>query len=254
MKAIILAAGRGSRLNRLTKTKPKCLVEVAGKPLLDYQLEAIKAAGVDDISVVTGYCAPQVRHSHIDHYFHNVDWKQTNMVYSLTMAQNCLQQSTCIVSYSDIFYQKQAVCNLIQSKHDVAITYDPNFLSLWQARFDDPLTDLETFKVDGSGLLQEIGAKATTTASIMGQYMGLIKITPVGWLAIQTLLKALPHAVFQRIDVTALLSLLIADGIQVAAIPYQGQWGEIDNERDYRLYNETKENGCYKFSKKLSQC
>ena len=45
MKAIILAAGRGSRMNELTYDKPKCLIEINGKTLLDWQLEAIKSVG-----------------------------------------------------------------------------------------------------------------------------------------------------------------------------------------------------------------
>ena len=55
MKAIILAAGRGSRLKNLTDERPKCLVELHGKALLDWQLEALREAGIKKIGIVTGY-------------------------------------------------------------------------------------------------------------------------------------------------------------------------------------------------------
>ena len=55
MKAIILAAGRGSRMRKLTDENPKCLVLLRGKSLLDWQLEALRGAGIKQISIVTGY-------------------------------------------------------------------------------------------------------------------------------------------------------------------------------------------------------
>ena len=55
MKAIILAAGRGSRMKKLTDERPKCLVKLRGKTLLDLQLDALKSAGISQIAIVTGY-------------------------------------------------------------------------------------------------------------------------------------------------------------------------------------------------------
>src|SRR6185503_13206340 len=54
MRAIILAAGRGSRMGQLTAEIPKCLVQLGGKPLLEWQTGALRAAGIDRIAVVTG--------------------------------------------------------------------------------------------------------------------------------------------------------------------------------------------------------
>ena len=58
--AVLLAAGTGSRLRPLTDTLPKCLLEVGGRPLLDYQLEALAAHGVTDVLVVTGHAAGEI--------------------------------------------------------------------------------------------------------------------------------------------------------------------------------------------------
>ena len=55
MKTIILAAGRGSRMGNLTDEKPKCLLEVFGKPLIEHQIEALTKGGIEDIAIVTGY-------------------------------------------------------------------------------------------------------------------------------------------------------------------------------------------------------
>jgi len=58
--AIVLSAGQGRRLAPLTDSRPKCLVQVAGRPLLDWQLHALAAAGVRDVTVVTGFNAAAV--------------------------------------------------------------------------------------------------------------------------------------------------------------------------------------------------
>ena len=63
MKAIILAAGQGTRLRPLTNDKPKCLVELANKPLLDHQLSVLRYTGINDIHVVAGYRAEQLNRS-----------------------------------------------------------------------------------------------------------------------------------------------------------------------------------------------
>ena len=102
MKAIILAAGRGSRMKSLTDEKPKCLIELNGKPLLEWQLEALRGAGIEDIAIVTGY-KKELLHRYGLKEFHNSLWAETQMVSSLMCANEWLQQSECVVSYSDIF-------------------------------------------------------------------------------------------------------------------------------------------------------
>jgi len=54
-KAIILSAGKGSRLLPLTANRPKCLIELSGKSLLEWQLDALRASGIAEIVVVTGF-------------------------------------------------------------------------------------------------------------------------------------------------------------------------------------------------------
>ena len=63
MKAIILSAGQGSRLGALTHHRPKCLIEFAGRSLLDRQLDALAANGVDEVVVVTGFRDDQIEAS-----------------------------------------------------------------------------------------------------------------------------------------------------------------------------------------------
>lgn len=83
MKAIILAAGQGTRLRPLTDHKPKCLVELAGKPMLEHQLTTLRGAGINEIHIVAGYCAEQLDRSDITRHL-NLDYASTNMVTTLS--------------------------------------------------------------------------------------------------------------------------------------------------------------------------
>ena len=107
MKGIILAAGRGSRLKKLTDTQPKCLLKIGNRSLLSYQVDAFLIANIRHIAIVTGYLFKKINHPSITTYFHNPMWERTNMVYSLTVAKSWLENETCFISYSDIFYQPQ---------------------------------------------------------------------------------------------------------------------------------------------------
>ena len=107
--------------------------------------------------------------------FHNSRWNHTQMFYSLTKAKSWLNRFTCIISYSDIFYDFDIVKQLINEKEELALAYDEKWLSLWSKRFKKPLDDAESFKKSDKGYLTEIGKKVDDLNSIEGQYMGLIK-------------------------------------------------------------------------------
>jgi choline kinase len=110
---------------------------------------------------------------------------------------------------------------------------------LWSRRFADPLADAETFRIDAAGQLLEIGGKTTRMEDIEGQYMGLFKFTPPAWSAVETLLGTLDPPIRNRLDVTALLRLLLAGNVlPISTFPTDGQWGEIDNPDDVALYED----------------
>jgi choline kinase len=238
MKGIILAAGRGSRMASLSDERPKCLLEVGGEPLIDRQIKALRDGGIADIGIVTGYRRESLTNRRLVE-FYNPRWSKTNMVFSLSQAKDWLCSSPCLISYSDIFYSSEAVVSLMKSSAKLAITYDPNWLSLWQKRFGNPLEDAETFRVNSCFILQEIGGKAKAIEDIQGQYMGLIRMTPEAWCEITDLREGMQGANSDSMDMTSTLQKVISRGkIEIEAIPYQGVWGEIDTESDLKVYSD----------------
>ncbi|WP_417513123.1 NTP transferase domain-containing protein [Minwuia sp.] len=235
MRAIILAAGRGSRMQGLTSDKPKCLVELRGKPLLHRQMDSLKASGIDEIGIVTGYQREQLAAYGL-HEFVNEAWQTTNMVASLVRASEWLEQDACIVSYSDIFYEPEAPDLLQKSDADIAVTYDPDWLEIWSKRFEDPLDDAETFRLDGDRIV-EIGRKPDTVSEVEGQYMGLLRFSPAGWAEVRRIFDGLPADRAAKLDMTSLLQAIIDAGrVPVTGIAYRGEWGEVDSGEDLAAY------------------
>lgn len=237
MKAIILAAGRGSRMKDLTEERPKCLVELRGKALLDWQLDTLRAAGIAEIAIVTGYKRELLANRGLVE-FHNARWAETNMVSSLACAQNWLQAEPCIVSYSDIFYSPMAVQSMMSCEASLAVTYDPNWLELWTQRFVDPLVDAETFRLTPEHTLAEIGNKPSSANEVQGQYMGLLRFTPKGWAEVLRIRSGLTSEQCDKMHMTGTLQKVIdAMRVAIAAVPYVGEWGEVDSAEDLASYH-----------------
>jgi L-glutamine-phosphate cytidylyltransferase len=236
MRAIILAAGRGSRMKSLTDERPKCLVEFSGKSLLEWQLGALREAGINQIAIVTGYKREfLVGRSLVE--FYNPRWAETNMVSSLARAKTWLVSDTCIVSYADIFYESSAVSLLMNCAEPLAITYDPNWLGSWQERFANPLLDAETFRLRPEGTVSEIGNRPKSIEEIEGQYMGLLRITPESWAEISRIRADLPRLERDQMHMTGTLQKIIDAGrMTVRAVRYDGSWGEVDSPGDLRAY------------------
>jgi L-glutamine-phosphate cytidylyltransferase len=243
MRAVILAAGRGKRMGQSGRERPKCLIELAGMTLLERQIAALRAGGVEEIGVVRGYRAEMLNFPGLT-YFDNERWEQTNMVMSLAAASSWLSSGSVIVSYADIFYRGELVRALVEAPGPLLVTYDRAWRQLWTRRFADPLSDAETFRIDAAGNLLEIGARTTRIDEIEGQYMGLLKFTPAAWTGVAALLATLDAPTRDALDMTGLLRrVLAATAIRIGTLGTDGQWGEIDNPEDLALYERMTRDG-----------
>lgn len=238
MKAIILAAGRGSRMKEKTDILPKCLTELWGKTLLEWQLEAIHGAGIEEVYIITGYHAEEIEKRNPDiNFLRNENWANTNMVSTLVCADELLSSDDCVVSYADIVYKKEAITKLINSKSDISLTYYTEFRKLWENRFANPLDDVETFKIDENYNITEIGQKAQSLDEIEGQYMGILKFTPKGWISTKKLMNRNMPKPIEKMDMTGLLEYLIQNGMKLEGVPYDKIWVEVDSQEDLKLYS-----------------
>lgn len=221
-----------------TESRPKCMIELAGRPLLHWQLDALTAAGIRHITVVGGYMKEKLT-GEFD-LLVNPRWAETNMVSTLVCAGNVLRREPCVISYSDIVYRPAHVTALMVNSEDIAITYDALWRSLWTARSDTPLSDAETFREE-NGILREIGARAESLDDIRGQYMGLVKTTPSGYCIIDDYLEKIGDKGRDVLDMTSLLSALVKQTIRIGVVPVRGGWVECDCQHDLEVYSEALE-------------
>ncbi len=130
MQAVILAAGQGTRLRPLTDHRPKCLVEVGGKPILRYQLEALCAARVRECIIVVGHQAAQVRHAFGTRfrgmsitYVENPIFDATNNIYSLWLARRAITEDMLLLE-GDLIFEPGLLKDLLDRPYENAAVVD----------------------------------------------------------------------------------------------------------------------------------
>jgi choline kinase len=238
MKAIILAAGQGTRLRPLTDDKPKCLVELAGKPLLEHQLETLRARGVEDIHIVGGYRADQLQRPGITLHI-NERFAETNMVTTLFAAEAVMTgESDLIIGYGDIVYEPRVLATLQAVDAPIALAVDCEWRRYWAARMDDPLSDAETLKLTDGDRVVELGKKPQSYDDIQGQYTGLIKIRADHVAQLPEVWRAMDRDAiydgkdFANMYMTSFIQHLIDSGWEARAALIDNGWAEVDCEAD----------------------
>ena len=122
MRAIILAAGRGSRLSPVTGTAPKCLVRVGDLTLLERQILTLRACGISSITVVAGWQAPSVAavcHATAD-VVENTRFAETNSLYSLWLARPLLREGFVVLN-GDVLFHPQMLADLLSARCENAL-------------------------------------------------------------------------------------------------------------------------------------
>lgn len=176
MRAIIIGAGRGSRLEHLTDDVPKTLVDVLGRPMLDQILEALAFAGFtrDRIVFICGYKADVVRERYPDlTYVENATWESNNILLSLLMARGLLSDGF-LSTYADIVYRPELARDVRQSPHAIALGCDTDWRRRYVNRKNHPETDAEKLTADGERVTRL--SRHIDSADAAGEFVGVMKV------------------------------------------------------------------------------
>lgn len=173
MTGVILAAGMAKRLRPLTDHKPKCLLKVGERTLLERTVDAMHQTGITEFVVVTGYCADQIRDfltSHFSlltfHFIHNADYEHNNNIYSLWLAMKHVRGQEVLLMDSDILCDPAAV-SAIASQPEAALAVNRHELGEEEMKV----------VVDAECRITEI-SKTCNPADAMGESVGIEHITP----------------------------------------------------------------------------
>lgn len=181
MKVIILAAGQGTRLRPLTDDRPKCMVEVNGRSIIERQLDVIYGCGVSDkdITIICGYRSDVLksRFKGTDiQFIVNEQYDLTNMVCSLMCAKELMEsEDDIIISYGDIIYGEPVFRKVLAAEDDMSVVVDDGWYEYWAERCENPLDDAETLMFDENDYLTEIGQKTSELTKVQSQYIGLMR-------------------------------------------------------------------------------
>jgi choline kinase len=137
MKAVILAAGQGTRIRSVHGEHPKCLIEVDNTTILDHQLDALSMAGIDDVAIVVGYEKEQIM-AHVKsrtsrgtqriRFFENPAFAITNNIYSLWLALEWLRGDSFVVLNADVVFDPEILSAAVCSSAPISMIVDP----LWR--------------------------------------------------------------------------------------------------------------------------
>ena len=229
MKAVILAAGQGTRIRSVSGEHPKCLIEVDNTTILDHQLEALSMAGIDEVAIVVGYEKDQIV-AHVEsrqsnsisriHFIENPAFAITNNIYSLWLALDWLEGDSFIVLNADVIFSPEILKSAVHPYAPISMIVDP----LWRD---------ETMKVIVEGDRVIRMNKRISREDFSGTYIG-----------ITVFCKAIESRFFRTMNeliaagrvndfFNSAVQQLANDGVQVGYTSTDGcAWAEIDDPLD----------------------
>lgn len=229
MKAVILAAGVSSRLRPHTDSVPKCLLPVAGTPILARALKALEAAGVHDVAIVTGYRERQIRDAveawfpqrHVT-FISNAAYARTNNCVSMLLAEGFVRGAELLLLDGDLVFDRAAIDSLLRAPH-------PNCFAL------RPAHDLgeEEMKAElDASLRVRVLSKELEVHRAAGESVGMFRFTSTR--------KVYEHLRARVVDrglvdewYEAAFQAAIDDGLELYAVPIGGAYvSEIDTPED----------------------
>jgi len=232
MKAIILAAGVGSRIRPLTNNCPKSLLKVDGKTILEMMLSHIQDCGIHEVIFVLGYLQEQIKEyvktNFPDlnaHFVTNGRYAETNTGFSLMLTKDLIQDSTFIKFDADVVFDKEILKKLIECEYDNCLCVDKN-INL----------DAEEIKVivkDNNRVIK--ASKTVNPKDAVGESIGIEKISgETAKLLFAELEIMMEDEQNHQEYYEGAYERLMEDHVPFYALEISGlRWVEIDTQEDF---------------------
>ena len=235
MKALILAAGRGTRIRSAHGERPKCLISHDGEAILDHQINGLLAAGVREIGIVVGYESEQIL-SHVCarygqnlkgfQFLFNPRYETTNNIYSLWVARTWLKGGSFMCLNADVLCDPEILRPAVATTAPISMIVD----SEWRD---------ETMKViirDGRVVRM---SKAISRDEFSGTYMGITTFSS----EVQQRFFQSMYRLISAGRVNDFFNVAVQDladeGVTVGSTSTDGlPWAEIDDPADLAFARE----------------
>lgn len=227
MQAIIMAAGRGTRLGALTEDKPKAFLEINGHRLIDYQLAMLFANGIHNIKIVTGYRYEKyeelaAKYSEIS-CIYNPFYEMCNVLGSFYVAEGYLSNDDTVYLHADTIVDIEIFDKMLKEGGDIVLPVDFG------------ATDDEAMKVQTiNGRVAKI-SKQIPLKDAEGEFIGIAKLSSRAMPEIKRAAKNLMQkGALKDYFESAIQEVIDNGGYDIRAISTEKRfWGEVDFLEDY---------------------
>ncbi|MFQ5953482.1 MAG: NTP transferase domain-containing protein [Kiloniellales bacterium] len=246
MKGIVIAAGRGARMDAVAKDIPKCLLPVAGRPLIEHTIERLRHVGCGTVVVVTGYLGHRIDQGEIVRV-ENQDYLDNNILHSFMCARDHLA-GPVIATYSDIWVEPTIYRRLVETPGDIVLAVDTDWRAYYEGRTDHPVEEAENVFLSADGAVLKAGKHldpADAASYNCGEFLGLWRMSAAGAAAFRNVFEELarrldPLAPFHEATewrqayITDMIQELVNRGIRVDCALVERGWAELDTPQDYQ--------------------
>lgn len=234
-RAIVLAPSRGEALGDLTLNRPKCMVQIAGKPILGHIVDAYRATGIRDICVVRGYRKETVDVAGVT-YVDTDPTHATNRATNLFAALGSLE-GHCVISYGDVLFKKHVLQELLDTEGDFVVLVDSNWEQTANRHRSADLVQC-TEPHSRHSFLKSIQLQAISNdlpdGAIHGEWMGFLKVSDRGAAFLCQLLSELSqtHSGWDSLTMGDLLTAILQRGKTIQVTYTTGNWLDVDSVDD----------------------
>ena len=227
MRAIIIAAGRGSRLGEITENVPKPLVEVNGESILGRQIFLFKQLGIDDIVVITGYKREKIIFKDVNYVVNHL-YSSTEQLFSLMRARNFFS-GELIVTFGDIIYDQEILNQMISEKGDLVLAFEKNWKESYANRSDNPaiysdFAHIKNKKVNK--FFTNLDDESFDTDDVV-EFIGMMKLSSnITEVFLTQYLEIEKEA--EKLKIISFLEMLRSSGVDMSTYFVKNKWCEID--------------------------
>jgi len=246
MKAIIVGGGLSNRLLPLTKNLPKTLLKIGRKSILDWEIEALKQAGVKKIIFVCGYKGQKVKALYPKlKYYDDLEYQTKISILRGLFCAEKEMRGGFIFSYADIIYTKKIVQKLLKARGDFNLVVDVDYQKEYLGRTKHPIDEAELVKISKNKVIK-IGKDVVGFEEAYGEFIGLAKFSKKGAkILVNEYHKILQKhknkqerfqnaAEFHKAYLTDMIQELIDRKYFVNSVDIKGGWSEIDTDEDLK--------------------